>query len=406
MPTIKFTVRSLDALKPPAQGRVDYWDADLPGFGLRIAALSPKKPGNAPRKTWTLMYRADGSQFRLSLGPYSALSLAEARQMAKDALREVAHGRNPAAQKKAARLAETVSDLADLYIEKHARPNKRTWRTDQQVVNRDIKPVWGNRKVADIKRRDVIAWVDRLMERGRPIMANRTFEVARKMFGFAVARDLIEASPFFGVAKPAPERQRERVLSEDEIRLVWGGIESEPPTLSEIMKLRLLTAQRGGEVASMRWRDIDFNTGWWTIPAGMNKSNRTHRVPLSPPVLAILAALQQSPVHPELVFPGKQRHRVPVLWRSGDRVRSVSGVDFVPHDLRRTAASHMAAMGIGRLTIGKILNHADPSITSVYDRHSYDGEKRAALDAWAARLEEIIGDRQEPRNVAPLRASA
>jgi integrase len=107
-----------------------------------------------------------------------------------------------------------------------------------------------------------------------------------------------------------------------------------------------------------------------------------------------------------LVFRGKSAYRVPILSLSGKRVRSASGVDFVPHDLRRTAASHMAAMGIGRLTIGKILNHSDPSITSVYDRHSYDGEKRAALDAWAARLEEIIGGRQEPRNVAPLRASA
>jgi integrase len=402
MPTIKFTVRSLDAVKPPASGRIDYWDAELPGFGLRIAAPPPKKPGLAPRKVWTLMYRAEGSQFRLSLGPYSALPLAEARQMAKDALREIAHGRNPAAQKKAARLAETVSDLADLYIDKHARPNKRTWRTDQQVINRDIKPVWGNRKVADIRRRDVIGWVDRLMERGKPIMANRTFEVARKMFSFAVARDLIEASPFFGVAKPAPERQRERVLSEGEIRKVWAAINAEPPTLSAIMKLRLLTAQRGGEVASMRWQDVDFNTGWWTIPAEMNKSNRTHRVPLSPAALSILTALRQQPEHAEMVFPGKQGYRVAILWRSGDRVRTVSGVDFVPHDLRRTAASHMAAMGIGRLTIGKLLNHSDPSITSVYDRHSYDNEKRAALEAWARRLDEIIHDAKASENVVPL----
>jgi integrase len=402
MPTIKFTVRSLDALKPPTQGRVDYWDADLPGFGLRIAAIAPNRPGTVPRKTWTLMYRADGRQFRLSLGSYSTVSLAEARQLAKDALRDIAHGRNPAEQKKAARLAETMSDLADLYIEKHARPNKKTWQTDYQVINRDIKPVWGSRKVADIKRRDVIAWVDRLVERGKPIMANRTFEVARKMFSFAIARDLIEASPFFGVAKPAPERQRERVLSEDEIRKVWAGIEAEPPTLSAIMKLRLLTAQRGGEVASLRWHDVDFGTGWWTIPAEMNKSNRTHRVPLSPPALSILAALRQQPEDPELVFPGKSGYRVAVLWRSGDRVRNVSGVDFVPHDLRRTAASHMAAMGIGRLTIGKILNHADPSITSVYDRHSYDGEKRAALEAWARRLTEIVDGKQSALNVVQM----
>ena len=116
-------------------------------------------------------------------------------------------------------------------MEKHAKPTKRTWDTDQRVVNRDIKPVWGSRKVASIKRRDVIDWVDRLMQRGKPTMANRTFEVARKMFSFAVARDLVEMNPFYGVPKPAAERQRERVLSEDEIRKVWGAMEAEPEPL-------------------------------------------------------------------------------------------------------------------------------------------------------------------------------
>ena len=152
----------------------------------------------------------------------------------------------------------------------------------------------------------------------------------------------------------------------------------------------------------MRWQDIDFDKGWWTIPAELNKSGRTHRVPLAPRALSILLELKKQPEHPELVFPGKQGYRVSGLWRSGDRVRRVSGIDFVPHDLRRTAASHMAGMGIGRLTIGKILNHADPSITSVYDRHSYDNEKRAALKAWECRLDEIITGKARANNVAEL----
>ncbi|MBV9824143.1 MAG: tyrosine-type recombinase/integrase [Alphaproteobacteria bacterium] len=401
MPTIKFTARTIDALKPPLSGRADYWDAELPGFGLRIAAPPPGKIA-APRKTWNVLYRTGGRQSRLTLGTYPTVPLADARQKARDALWQVAHGKDPAAEKKAERLAETVSELADLYIEKHAKPNKRTWDTDQRVINRDIKPVWGNRKIASIKRRDVIAWVDRLMERGKPIMANRTFEVARMMFSFAAARDLIEASPFYGVSKPAPERQRERVLAEEELRKVWAAIEAEPAPLAEIMKLRLLTAQRGGEIASMRWQDIDFATRWWTIPAELNKSNRTHRVPLTPGALAILSELLKRPEHPEMVFPGKEGYRVAVVWRSGDRVRRVSGVDFVPHDLRRTAASHMASMGIGRLTIGKLLNHADPSVTSVYDRHSYDAEKRVALEAWEHRLDEIITGAPNTSNVVEL----
>src|SRR5687767_11534298 len=131
MPTIKFTVRTIDALKPAPSGRVDYWDADLPGFGLRIAAPPPGKV-TAPRKTWNILYRAGGRQSRLTLGTYPTMPLADARQKARDALLQVAHGGDPSANKKAERLAETVSELADLYIEKHAKPTKRTWDTDQR----------------------------------------------------------------------------------------------------------------------------------------------------------------------------------------------------------------------------------------------------------------------------------
>jgi integrase len=395
MPTIKFTVRSLDALKPPATGRVEYWDADVPGLGLRMS--------DRGRKTWTLLYRAGGRQRRFTLGTYPALPLADARDKAKDALRAVAHGKDPAAEKKAGREADTVGELADLYIERHAKPNKRSWETDQRMLKRDVIPEWGRRKVKDIKRRDVIAWLDKIVARGAPIMANRTYEVARMMFNFAVSRDLIEASPFFGVSKPNAESQRERVLTADEIRSVWKAIDAEAPNLAAILKLRLITAQRGAEVVSMRWQDINLDAGSWIIPGEFTKNGREHRVPLAASAVTILRELAQTKEDQTWVFPGKRGARVAILWRSGDRVRAVSKVDFVPHDLRRTAASHMASMGIMRLTISKILNHTDPSVTSVYDRHSYDTEKRSALDAWATRLEEIITGKQPASNVAEFK---
>jgi integrase len=223
------------------------------------------------------------------------------------------------------------------------------------------------------------------------------------MFNFAVSRDLIEASPFFGVSKPNAESQRERVLTADEIRSVWKAIDAEAPNLAAILKLRLITAQRGAEVVSMRWQDINLDAGSWIIPGEFTKNGREHRVPLAASAVTILRELAQTKEDQTWVFPGKRGARVAILWRSGDRVRAVSKVDFVPHDLRRTAASHMASMGIMRLTISKILNHTDPSVTSVYDRHSYDTEKRSALDAWATRLEEIITGKQPASNVAEFK---
>ena len=403
MPTVKFTARSLDALKHPAEGRVEYWDADRPSFGLRIS--------ESGRKTWCVLYRYRGRLRRYTVGTYPPLSLADARRMADDLLHAAAHDKDPAGEKKADRRADTVSELVELYVDRHAKISKRSWKTDRRVLDRDVTPVWGPRKAKDIKRRDVIEWLDRLMNRGAPIMANRTFEIARKMFAFAVARDLIEVSPFYGVAKAAPEHAREKVLTEDEIRAVWTAMDAEPPLLGAILQLRLLTAQRGGEVRAMRWQDVDPDpdtakgSAWWTIPGEFTKNGRAHRVPLSAPAVEILKEVRRRHRDPTWVFPGKKGPQV-VVWHSGSRVREASNVDFVPHDLRRTAASYMTGMGISRLTVSKILNHSDPSVTKVYDRYGYDAEKRQALDAWARRLGDIISGTSEGSNVVELRTGA
>jgi len=215
-PTIKFKARSIDALKPPKEGRVEYWSAELPGFVLRIS--------DNGRRTWVALYRHQGRLRRFTIGTSPPLGLADAQEKAEDILHAAARGKDLAAEKKAARQADTVSELVELYIERHAKLNKRSLKTDQRMLKRDVLPVWGSRKVKDIRRRDVIDWLDRLMDRGAPIMANRTFEVARKMFAFALERDIIEVSPFTGVAKRAAENAREKVLTEDEIRAVWPAI--------------------------------------------------------------------------------------------------------------------------------------------------------------------------------------
>jgi integrase len=396
MPTIKFTDRSLKALKPPAEGRVEYWDVENPGLGLRVS--------DKGRKSWVVMYRHNGRQRRLTLGVYPHLTLADARKKAKDAMHGVAHGADPAAVKQADRKAENFSELADLYLERHAKPNKRTWKTDERIINVELSPIFGRHKVKDVRRRDVISLLDGIVDRGSPIMANRTLELIRKIFNFAISRDIAEFNPCQGVGKPSAETRRERVLDAGEIRRFWEALDQEPLTVASAFRLLLLTAQRKSEVLRLRWSDIDLGAGWWVIPPEFSKNGRAHRVPLSEPAIKIIRELQADARHPVWILPSEVKDQpIAIFTQMLQRIRDRSSVaNFTVHDLRRSAASHMTGMGINRLVVTKLLNHAEPGVTATYDRHSYDREKREALDAWGRRLMEIVTGKTAPSNVVPL----
>jgi integrase len=229
-------------------------------------------------------------------------------------------------------------------------------------------------------------------------MANRVFEVTRRLYTWAIGKDLVETSPCVGLSKPSPETQRDRVLTEDEIRAVWTACEAEPGIIADAFRLMLVTAQRRGEVLSMRWQDVDGT--WWTIPAELAKNGLAHRLPVNPQALAILERLRKRARGP-WVFPSPTTDRpIENPQKAAERLRERSKVpDLRLHDLRRTAASLMTGMGIPRLTVKKILNHAERDVTAVYDRHSYDGEKRTALEAWGRRLEAIVSGQGIGRQV-------
>lgn len=158
------------------------------------------------------------------------------------------------------------------------------------------------------------------------------------------------------------------------------------------MKVTVLTAQRSGEVRTMRWDDVDLGAAWWTIPGTQAKNGLAHRVPLSAPVLALLRQLRREDGSTPWVFPSPKLQQRPITKVSvtARLVAEKAGVRYVTHDLRRTAASHMTSMGISRLVVAKILNHAEPGVTKVYDRHSYDAEKRQALEAWGAQVLALV----------------
>lgn len=396
MPTIKFRARTVDGLKPPENGRIEYWDEDTKGLGLRVA--------ESGRKTWVVMYRHQVRLRRLTLGTYPNLSLADARDKARDELRSVAKGQDPAGDKQASRQAETFGELADLYIEKYAKPNKKSWFKDQQALNNHLLPAFRNRRATDIKRREVIELLEDIRDGGAPVQANRTLEIIRRLYNWGIEREIVEVNPCTRIKPVSNEKPREKVLSDDEIQKLWRAIELQPFLMGASYKMRLISAQRGGEITSMRKADVDLGAGWWTIPGGRSKNGLAHRVPLSGMAVDLLNVVFQKYPESEWVFPSATSSG-PIwsIWKATDRIRKASGVEFVPHDMRRTVASKMTGeLGINRLTVSKILNHVESGVTAIYDRHSYDGEKRQALDSWAARLAEILSGETKLDNVVSM----
>ena len=384
MPHAHFTARWVAAVPAPSQGQVDYFDQTPPSLGLRVAPSG--------RKTWFVMYRASGRLRRYTLGTYPAVSLADARQRATDARHSVAHGGDPAQARRDGRQAPTVAELGAQYLELYAKVQKKSWREDARTLHAEVLPVWGQRQASAITRREVMALLDALMAHGVPILANRTLALVRRLFNWAISRDLLEHNPCQQVRAPGKEHPRERVLSAEEIRLVWAACTVLPPVWDIYMKVTLLTAQRSGEVRTMQWDDVDLTTAWWTIPGTQAKNGRAHRVPLSAPVLALLHQCRTEDSLTSWVFPSPRLQQRPItnVPQTARLVADKAGVRYVTHDLRRTAASHMTSMGISRLVVAKILNHAEPGVTKVYDRHSYDAEKRQALEAWGTQVLTLV----------------
>jgi integrase len=433
----RLTDKFIAVLKPKPQ-RYELWEGG--GFGIRVS------PGGG--KTWVWVYHHEGRSRRMTLGSPPAVGLADARLKLAQARKLLHSGVDPGErevqQHKAERKAETVEELAEEYLDKWARPRKRSAAEDERILRKDVISAWGKRKAKDIARRDVIALLDAIVDRGSPIAANRTLAVIRRMFNWALSRDIVGANPCVAVKSPAKENRRDRVLSTEEIAVLWQALDRPAPPRNRskrdpaelemspairlALKLQLATAQRKGEVIAAEWSEFDLDERVWTIPAGRAKNGMPHRVPLSPLALAVLREIKGDtgprpgpaaegsarwlfPSPKPIVGPNGEPIARPVtdlaVNHSMHRSREALGIcDATPHDLRRTAASHMTSIGISRLVVSKILNHAEPGVTAVYDRHSYDAEKRAALEAWGQRLEKITGANvlRLPRPTAPASA--
>lgn len=424
-----FTDLMIRKMKP---GDRKYYQREGNGFTIRVLPTGVK--------TWLFIFSFDGKRHEMNLGIYPAVSVEKARQKYNDARKELLNGKNPAAAayeaKEEQRKAPTVSDLCGEYIERHAKRFKRSWRKDERILNYDVIPAWGKRKAADIEKRDVVSLLEGILGRDAPGMANNTFQVIRKMFNFAIERDILKYSPCTGVKMPAPKLTRTRVLNESEIKTFWNNLDDCAmfPESRNALKLILVTAQRPGEVIGMHTNEIDGV--WWTIPEDRAKNGKAHRVFLTDTAKSILSqaitqamVTRESPEDQEYsgyIFPSPRKGKdaaiapealtvavarnlsAPAMSNKGKKAAPVNKIGiahFTPHDLRRTAATFMAESGEPDAVIDAILNHVKQGVIKVYNQYRYDKEKQAALESWSRKLERIITG-SEADNVIPLRRKA
>ena len=315
----------------------------------------------------------------------------------------------------------------DEFVRKHlAKKTKPSWAKEaERLLRVEIIPKLGKKRLGEITRADVRRLLDDIAARA-PITANRTLAVFRKLCNWAVCKDMITASPCAGIEAPSSERSRERVLLDDEVRLAWQAFNSIGWPFGLICKLLLLTGARRDEVASMRWGEIDLVAKCWTLPASRTKNKRPHEIPLSDAAIEIIKGLPRIEGKAGLVFSTTGASAVSGFSRaktaidrtiletlreeaeaSGDDPGNVEAPEhWQVHDLRRTVATNLQRLGVKLEVTEAVLNHVSGTragIVGVYRRHEYSEEKRAALNAWARKLEEAVNGGGETKVLSFVR---
>jgi integrase len=413
MPKRALTAAAVERLKPPAEGQAEHFDAGFPGLALRISY--------GGGRAWVYFYRVHGKLRRLTLGTYPALGLVGAREAWREARNAVERGEDPAGAKAEAKRREpdTVRSVAEQFIAKYAKPRNRTADEVARMFALHLYPKLGSVRIETVTRRDILDLIDTIEEKSSPARANRVLANVRRMFSWAVERGIIEASPAANVRAPGQETARDRVLTDDEVRAFLRACEGMGEPFGPLFRLLLLTGQRREEVAAMPWAELDLAGAVWHLPAARTKNKRASDVPLAEQSVAILEGLmRRSP----LVFPaqfsrdghtaprplsgfGRAKERLDAAMlaelRKGDLEATLP--DWRLHDLRRTAASGMARLGVGVHVVEKLLNHVSGTfagVVGVYQRHDFMVEKRAAAQTWANYLDSLTAER--PANVVQL----
>lgn len=373
--------KTVSSLKPQAK-RYDVRDTHCPSFGVRVT------PHGA--KSFYVSYRHGPKQRRLTLGTYPRTSLSAARAKAMDALRQVDEGIDPAGRRRQPGLL--VDAVVKDFVRQYARPRNRTWKDSQNMLERELVTPFGQCDIRTITRAHLLEIMDAAIDRGAGCRANRILCNVRKLFNWCLERGIVEANPAQGIKAPVKEEARDRVLSEDELRRVVTACRIESYPFGPFVLLLLATAQRRGELAEMKWSEIDFDKATLEIPSARSKNKRANVVPLTPFALSILETMPRF-VNCDYVFTTTRKTPVSGFSKMLARISELSGTkDWHLHDLRRTAASGMAQVGVAPHVVEKVLNHSSgiiSGVAAVYNRYGYISEKREALEKWNAYLEAL-----------------
>lgn len=444
---MSLTKTAIDRLEYDPAGpkmQIEYDGSEIPGFGIRVHP--PQKKTGKSKKTFVLTYRTRGKPApkRITLGTFGPMTLDEARKLARQTWLEAKTGEDPLEARRKQRHGDTVKELADLYLERHAKPHKKTWQEDQRRIEKHVKPALGTKRMEDVKRADVARLHNRIGKTA-PYEANRVLALVAVMFTKAEEWGLIEE----GRPNPAArvqtfrERSRDRWITPAELPLLVEAIDAEPSEyVRAALKLYLVTGLRRNEMLGLRWRDIDLERK--EIRLSDTKAGRSHTVPLTPTAEAILRTLPRG-IGNAPVFPGDRRGKhgseavrplvnINKPWRrvrarfwlaknpdvqaelreqaardvargkkhAGKGAEAVEArliqlaskaakgdEDVRLHDLRRTVGSWLATSGASLPLIGKVLNHSNPSTTAVYARLAED-PARAAMEEHDARIGPLL----------------
>ena len=366
----------------PATGRLELQDDVVPGLVLRITS------GDA--RSWTVRGRVKGrpEPLRLTLGDARLIPVKDAREKARDLLRQMLAGIDPRSERDAT--PQTVADLIEDFTQRHvARP--KTVREARRSLTYDVLPVLGRKLVAAVTRWDVQAILDKMIARGAPIQANRVLAYTKQLFNFAVERGYLERSPCESIRRPSKETPIDRVLSDEELARAWRGAEAVGYPWGAITQLLILTGARRLEVGEMKWSELDLPSRTWTLPAERSKNRDSNTTHLSEPAMRVLEALPKMGAYLFSVRAG------PVAgYARGKRTLDKAIGPIAPwtfHDLRRTVASGMAGLGVAPHVVDRILNHRSgvvKGVARVYQRFEYVSERAAALNLWAAHVLKLV----------------
>lgn len=370
-------------MHPPASGRLEVWDAALPGFGVRITENG--------RRSWVLVTRLRGRPLRLTLGAWPATSLSNARTLARESIQDIARGEDPRRKRAASKgTTDHFGGVAADFVEKWAKVRNRTWKESERQLAMYVVPQWRDRQLVEIARADVVELVDKIAAENGPIMANRVLATIKKLFAWALDRGLLDVHPVARLSPPAPEQARDRVLTDAELKKLWKAWDAMAYPWGTALQLLLLTAARRGEVAAMAWDEVDVRAKLWTIPAERVKVNLPLLVPLSASAANLLAHTPRLDACP-YVFSTRRNRPIQDWSGAVEDATERSGINgWHAHDLRRTVRTNLSRLGVTADIAERVLGHVIPGVRRVYDRHDYLEEKRDALKRWAAHVRALV----------------